>query len=199
MQKRIMKIFEPIYNKILSWAKHPHAERYLAGVSFAESSFFPIPVDVMLAPMVFANKDKAWRFALVTTLMSVLGGLFGYFIGVFFFDAYGQQILSFFHAHEKFESIKSSYVEHGLVIILLAGVTPIPYKIFTIASGVVGVALIPFILMSIVGRGIRFFLVAGLIKLGGDKLESTIHKKIEWFGWGSLVFILVAFSIYKLA
>ena len=193
-----MKIFEPIYNKILSWAKHPHAERYLAGVSFAESSFFPIPVDVMLAPMVFANKQKAWRFALITTLMSVLGGMFGYLIGAFLFDSYGQQLLNLFDAHDTFESIKESYREHGMVIILLAGVTPIPYKIFTVASGVMGIAIIPFILMSIVGRGIRFFAVAGLIKLGGDKLESTIHQKIEWFGWGSLIFIVVAFTIYKL-
>lgn len=193
-----MKIFEPIYNKILSWAKHPHAECYLAGISFAESSFFPIPVDVMLAPMVFANKQKAWRLALITTLMSVAGGMFGYLIGAFLFESYGQQMLNVFHAHETFESIKLSYKEHGMMIVLLAGVTPIPYKIFTIASGVMGVAVIPFILMSILGRGVRFFAVAGLIKLGGDKLEKTIHKKIEWFGWGSLVFIVLAFTIYKL-
>ena len=193
-----MKIFEPIYSAILRWAKHPHAERYLAGVSFAESSFFPIPVDVMLAPMVLAEKEKAWRYALITTLMSVLGGLLGYLIGVFFFDVYGEQILQFFHAHEKFEAVKESYLKHGLVIILLAGVTPIPYKIFTIASGVIGVAVIPFLLMSVIGRGIRFFAVAGLVKLGGDKLESTIHKKVEWLGWGTLIIAIVAFAIYKL-
>ena len=193
-----MKIFEPIYNTILRWAKHPHAERYLAGVSFAESSFFPIPVDIMLAPMVMAQKQKAWRYALITTVMSVLGGLLGYLIGVFFFDAYGDQILQFFHAHEKFESVKESYVKHGMIIILLAGITPIPYKVFTIASGVVGVALLPFLLMSFVGRGIRFFAVAGLVKLGGDKLESTIHKKIEWFGWGTLILIVIEFAVYKL-
>ena len=193
-----MRIFEPIYSAILRWAKHPHAERYLAGVSFAESSFFPIPVDVMLAPMVLAEKEKAWRYALITTLMSVLGGLLGYLIGVFFFDVYGEQILQFFHAHEKFEAVKESYLKHGLVIILLAGVTPIPYKIFTIASGVIGVAVIPFLLMSVIGRGIRFFAVAGLVKLGGDKLESTIHKKVEWLGWGTLILAVVAFAIYKL-
>ena len=193
-----MRIFEPIYSAILRWAKHPHAERYLAGVSFAESSFFPIPVDVMLAPMVLAEKEKAWRYALITTLMSVLGGLLGYLIGVFFFDVYGEQILQFFHAHEKFEAVKESYLKHGLVIILLAGVTPIPYKIFTIASGVIGVAVIPFLLMSVIGRGIRFFAVAGLVKLGGDKLESTIHKKVEWLGWGTLIVAIVAFVIYKL-
>ena len=192
-----MKVFEPIYTTILRWAKHRHAERYLAGISFAESSFFPIPVDIMLAPMVLADKDKAWRLALITTLMSVLGGLLGYLIGAFFFDAYGAQILNYFNAHETFESIKQSYLKHGLMIILLAGFTPVPYKVFTIASGVIGVALLPFLVMSLVGRGARFFLVAGLIKLGGDRLESTIHKKIEWLGWGSLILVAVGIAVYK--
>jgi len=193
-----MKVFEPIYNAILKWAKHPHAERYLAGVSFAESSFFPIPVDIMLAPMVFADKSKAWRLALITTVMSVLGGLMGYIIGAFFFDAYGNQILDYFHAHETFESIKQSYIEHGMMIILLAGFTPIPYKVFTIASGVIGVALLPFLLMSLVGRGARFFLVAGLIKLGGDRMEQTIHKYVEWLGWGTLIVFAIGIAVYKL-
>jgi len=192
-----MKLFEPIYMAVLGWAKHRHAERYLAVLSFAESSFFPIPVDVMLAPMVLADKDKAWRLAAVTTIMSVLGGMAGYLIGAFFFEAYGDQILNYFHAHETFESIKASYVEHGMIIILMAGFTPVPYKIFTIASGVMGVALLPFVLMSLLGRGARFFLVAGLIRLGGDKLESTIHKQIEILGWGTLVLIVIGFLIYK--
>lgn len=192
-----MTLFEPIYSKILSWAKHPKAERYLAGISFAESSFFPIPVDVMLAPMVLAQPSKAWRYATITTLMSVLGGFFGYIIGAYFFDTYGDQILSLFHAHETFSSIKESYLEHGMLIILLAGFTPVPYKIFTIASGVIGVALIPFLLMSLAGRGARFFLVAGLVKMGGAKLESTIHKKIEWLGWGTLILAVLGFLVYK--
>jgi len=192
-----MTLFEPIYSKLLSWAKHRHAERYLAGISFAESSFFPIPVDVMLAPMVLAKQDKAWRYALITTIMSVLGGCFGYLLGAFFFETYGDQVLSFFHAHEKFESVQESYLEHGMLIVLLAGFTPIPYKIFTIASGVIGIAVIPFILMSVISRGARFFLVAGLIKLGGDKLERTIHQKVEWLGWISLVLVMIVFMIYK--
>jgi len=193
-----MTLFEPIYSKILSWAKHKHAERYLAGISFAESSFFPIPVDVMLAPMVLADNDKAWRFAAITTVMSVLGGMFGYMLGAFFFDTYGDQVLSYFHAHETFKEIQASYLKHGMVIILLAGFTPVPYKIFTIASGVIGIAVLPFIAMSIIGRGARFFLVAGLVKLGGDKLESTIHKQVEWLGWGTLIIAVLGFVAYKL-
>lgn len=193
-----MKIFEPIYTTILKWAKHKHAERYLAAVSFAESSFFPIPVDVMLAPMVLADKDKAWRLAAITTVMSVMGGMFGYFIGYFFFEAYGDQILNYFSAHDTFASIQAKYAAHGILIILLAGFTPIPYKIFTIASGVLGIAFLPFVLLSLVGRGARFYMVAGLVRLGGDKLEETIHKQIEMIGWGTLALVVIAGTAYYL-
>jgi len=168
----------------------------LAGVSFAESSFFPIPVDVMLAPMVLADKDKAFRLALITTLMSVLGGVFGYVIGFYFFEAYGDQILNYFHAHDTFDSIKDKYAEHGMLIILLAGFTPIPYKVFTIASGVLGIAFLPFVALSFVGRGARFFLVAGLVRLGGDKLEETIHKQVELLGWGTLALVAIGGTAY---
>ncbi|MCL4162995.1 UNVERIFIED_CONTAM: hypothetical protein GTU68_002977 [Idotea baltica] len=127
----------------------------------------------MLAPMVLAQQHKAWRYAAITTVMSVIGGLFGYFIGAYFFDTYGAQLLDFFHAHEAFESAQASYLEYGMLIVLLAGFTPIPYKIFTIASGVVGIAVLPFIAMSAISRGARFFLVAGLVKLGGERLETA--------------------------
>ena len=192
-----MKLFEPIYSTLLKWAGHRYAERYLAGISFAESSFFPIPVDVMLAPMVLAKQHNAWRYALITTVMSVLGGLFGYFIGVFFFESYGTQLLDFFHAHEKFAAVKESYLEHGMLIVLLAGFTPIPYKVFTIASGVIGIAVLPFVAMSAISRGARFFLVAGLVKLGGDKLEATIHKKIELLGWMTIALVVIGLVVYK--
>lgn len=191
-----MKLFEPIYTTILAWAKHRHAERYLAGVSFAESSFFPIPVDVMLAPMVLADKDKAWRLAAITTVMSVMGGIFGYLIGAFLFDSYGEQILDYFHAHDTFEAIKDKYAAHGILIILLAGFTPIPYKIFTIASGVLGIAFLPFVLLSLIGRGGRFFMVAGLVRLGGDKLEETLHKQVEIIGWVTLGLVALGGTAY---
>lgn len=193
-----MALFQPIYEHVLSWAKHRHAERFLAGVSFAESSFFPIPVDVMLAPMVFARRDRWWQLAAITTLWSVIGGVFGFLIGVFFFDAWGDQILTYFDAHETFADIQASYIKHGMIIILLAGFTPVPYKIFTIASGVIGVAIVPFILMSFIGRGARFFLVAGLIRAGGEKLESVIVERVELLGWATLGLVALAFVAYKL-
>lgn len=192
-----MKLFEPIYVKLLEWARHRFAERYLAVVSFAESSFFPIPVDVMLAPMVLADREKAWRYAAITTAMSVLGGMFGYFIGAYFFESFGTQMLDYLNAHDTFEAVRQSYVEHGMLIILVAGFTPVPYKVFTIASGVMGIALLPFILMSLIARGARFFLVAGLVKLGGERLESVLLEKVEMLGWVSLGLIVGGFVLYK--
>lgn len=193
-----MRLFEPIYTAILRWSRHRHAERYLAGVSFAESSFFPIPVDVMLAPMVLAQPQRAWRLAGITTVMSVLGGLFGYFIGAYFFDQFGVAMLDYFSAHETFEAVKESYTRHGMLIVLVAGFTPIPYKIFTIASGVIGIAVVPFILMSAISRGARFFLVAGLVRLGGERLENTLHKQVELLGWLFLAVVLILVAIYQL-
>ena len=191
-----MKLFAPIYETLLAWAKHRFAKYYLAAVSFAESSFFPIPVDVMLAPMVLARPTKWFSLALITTIFSVLGGVFGYFIGVFFFDAYGAQILNYFNAHDTFEQIKPSYHEHGLWIILLAGFTPIPYKVFTIASGVLGIALLPFVVLSVIGRGARFFLVAGLVRLGGERLENTIHEHVERLGWLAIALVVIGGTLY---
>ena len=194
---KTMKIFGPIYDTVIAWAKHRHGEYYLGCLSFAESSFFPIPPDVMLAPMVMARRDRAWRLALITTITSVLGGLLGYALGAFFFDAYGDAVLSAFNAHETFAKVQQSYIEHGMLIILLAGLTPIPYKIITIASGVVGVAILPFVAMSLIGRGLRFFLVAAIVKFGGDQFEETIHKQIEWLGWSALVLLVAAYLAYR--
>ena len=191
-----MRLFEPIYSSILRWAKHRHAERYLAVVSFSEASFFPIPVDVMLAPMVLATPKKAWRLAGITTIMSVLGACFGYFIGVFLFDSYGAQILDYFNAQHSFDIVQGYFVEYGMIIILIAGFSPVPFKIFTIASGVAGIAILPFIAMCVISRGARYLLVAGLVKLGGEKLESTLHKKIEMIGWGFVGLVAAGLAVY---
>lgn len=192
-----MKVFEPMYHMVMRWAKHKNASWFLGGMSFAESSFFPIPVDVMLAPMVLAERNKAWFYAFVATVTSVLGGIFGYVIGVFFFDTFGQQMLDLLHGHEKFASIQEMFGEYGMWVVLLAGFTPIPYKVFTIASGVVGIAILPFIIMSLIGRGARFYLVAALVYFGGDKIEETLQKRVEMIGWITLILVVVALVVYK--
>lgn len=189
-----MKLFSVMYDKVLGWSRHRHAPRYLGALSFAESSFFPIPPDVMLAPMSLATPEKAWRFALLTTVASVLGGMLGYAIGVFAFDLVGPLIREsgYWHAYQR----AGEWFEiWGFWAIFLAGFSPIPYKVFTISAGVIGMAFLPFVLASIIGRGARFYLVAGLMKWGGPRMEQTLRVYIDRIGW---VLILAVIAIYFL-
>ena len=188
-----MKLFASLYNKVLSWAAHPKAPRYLGILSFAESSFFPIPPDVMLMPMVLA-KPKNWLYlAALTTVTSVLGGITGYFIGVFAFETLQPLIVQWGYG-EKLELADSLFKQWGIWIIFAAGFSPIPYKIFTITGGALSMALIPFIFASIIGRGARFFTVSALLAWSGPKMEPMIIRYIEWLGWivvGALVLIIL--------
>ena len=189
-----MKIFGWLYEKVIGWSKHPKASYYLGALSFAESSFFPIPPDVMLAPMSLARPNKAWWFALLTTVTSVLGGVLGYFIGAFAFEFIEPWIQSSAYL-PKFETAKSWFAEWGVWVVFVAGFSPIPYKLFTVTAGLLSLALIPFIFASFIGRGSRFFLVAGLIKFAGPKLEPMVIKYVEWIGWIT-VLLLIAFVLY---
>lgn len=193
-----MAIFGSIYNRVISWARHPHASYYLTGTSIAESSFFPVPVDVLLAPMVLARRDKAWWYAGLATIGSVVGAVIGYYIGLFVFDQVAQPIINFYNFQEKFVYVQELFNEYGVWIIFIAGFSPIPYKIFTITAGVVGMPLLPFILTSLVARGARFFLVAGLVYAGGDKIDAVLEKRVEHIGWASVVIVVLAIIIYKL-
>ena len=188
-----MKLFSTLYNKVLNWARHPKAPRYLGILSFAESSFFPIPPDVMLMPMVLA-KPKNWLYlATLTTVTSVLGGITGYFIGLFAFETLQPLIVQWGYG-EKLELAKSLFEEWGIWIIFAAGFSPIPYKIFTITGGALSMALIPFIFASIIGRGARFFTISALLAWSGPKMEPVILRYIEWLGWiivGALVLIIL--------
>ena len=185
-----MKIFTPLYNAALRWATHRHASRYLAALSFAESSFFPIPPDVMLAPMVLARRDRAWFLAGLTTVASVAGGLFGYLIGKFLFGTVAEPIIEFYDAGSAFERTRTWFEIYGIWVVFVAGFTPIPYKIFTISAGLIGMSLIPFILASLVGLGARFFLVAGLILLGGEALETQLRRHVDAIGWVTVVVLI---------
>ena len=185
-----MKIFTPLYNAALRWATHRHAARYLSALSFAESSFFPIPPDVMLAPMVLARRDRAWFLAGLTTVASVAGGLFGYLIGKFLFGAVAEPIIEFYDAESAFERTRTWFEIYGVWVVFVAGFTPIPYKIFTISAGLVGMSLVPFMLASLVGRGARFFLVAGLILLGGEALETQLRRHVDAIGWVTVVVLI---------
>lgn len=166
-------------------------------MSFAESSFFPIPPDVMLAPMSLANPSKAWKFALLTTLTSVIGGLFGYLIGTFAFDLIEPTLkTSSYWPH--YQTAVSWFDKWGFWAIFVAGFSPIPYKVFTIAAGTVSMALLPFTLASLIGRGGRFFLVAGLMAWGGQRMELTLQKYIDRIGWASVALVILGILIYKI-
>ena len=188
-----MKIFQTLYLKVFGWAQHRHAARYLAVLSFAESSVFPIPPDVLLAPMVLAQPNKAWRYALLTTVASVLGGCLGYVLGVFLFSTLGAAIIEFYHAEEEFLITQQWFAQYGIWVVVIAGFTPLPYKLFTISAGLLSMALLPFVVASIVGRGARFFLVAGLIYWGGATLETFIRRYADGIGWGMVVLLGVIY------
>jgi membrane protein YqaA with SNARE-associated domain len=185
-----VRIVSRMYDRVITWSRHRHAERYLALLSFAESSFFLVPPDVMLAPMTLAQPERGWRFAFVTTISSVIGGLAGYAIGWFALDLI-KPILEFGGHLETYEIAAEWFARWGFWAILVAGFTPIPYKIFTIAGGAMHMLLPGFILASFLGRGARFFLVAGLIVAGGERMEKGIRRNIDMLGWLMVAAIIV--------
>jgi len=181
-----MRLFEPLYERVLKWSRHPHAERYLAGLSFAEASFFPIPVDVMLAPMCLADTGKWVRYAVIATVFSVLGGFAGYAIGYGMFEAI-EPWLRESHYWEAYETSRRWFDDYGIWVVFVAGFSPIPYKVFTIAAGVAALNLPGFFFASLISRGARYFLVAGLIRLAGERFESSLSRHIERVGWATVV------------
>ena len=177
-----MRLFAPLYDRVLSWAGHRHAERYLGVLSFAESSFFPIPPDVMLAPMCLAQRARAWRFATVTTVTSLAGGIAGYAIGYYLLEA----IEPWLHEMGYWPAYLNGrqwFDEWGVWAVFVAGFSPIPYKIFTISAGAAVLNFPGFVIASTIGRGARFFLVAGLIVAGGQRMADVLPKYVERIGW----------------
>lgn len=181
-----MRIFGPLYERVMRWSRHRHAEWYLGAMSFAESSFFPIPVDVMLAPMCMAVPERTWRYALNATIFSVLGGLAGYAIGYLTFEVI-EPWLRDSHYWDAYLTARAWFDEYGIWTVFVAGFSPIPYKVFTIAAGVAALTLPGFFFASLIGRGARFFLVAGIVKYAGPRLEGTLLTYIERIGWAVVV------------
>ena len=180
-----------IYDWCIDAAHKPYALWIMGVVSFAESSFFPVPPDVMLIPMSLARPQRAWVYAMVCTVTSVLGGVVGYAIGALLFDSVGQWLIQVYGLGGKVEAFRASYAEWGAVIILLKGLTPIPYKLVTITSGFAGYNLVLFILCSIVARGGRFFIVAILLNRYGDWIRVRIEKHLGlWVALGAVVLVL---------
>ncbi|MEA2078256.1 MAG: YqaA family protein [Pseudomonadota bacterium] len=178
-----MRVFTRMYDAALRWSRHRHAPRYLGALSFAESSFFPVPPDVMLMPMSLAKPDRAMWFATITTLASILGGMAGYAIGYFALDWVAPLIEAGGRWASAYAKASSWFQEWGFWAVLIAGFSPIPYKVFTISAGALTMSFLPFVVASAVGRGARFFLVAALMAWGGAAMEDRIRLYVERIGW----------------
>ncbi|MFN3889906.1 MAG: YqaA family protein [Beijerinckiaceae bacterium] len=186
-----------LYNWTLSLAASPRAVPALAAVSFAESSFFPIPPDVVLVPMALARPRRAWWYATVCTVASVLGGIAGYFIGYLLYDTVGAWLIKIYGYSDKVDALREFYAHWGWAFILIKGLTPIPFKLVTIVSGLLGYNLPLFILLSLITRGARFFMVAAAMNAWGDQLRPLIDKHFPLFV-GS-VLVLAAAGIWVAA
>ena len=189
-------IFSGLYNRCMIWAAHPHAERYLIGVSVFEAIFFPVPTALMLIPMVVSHPNKAIRLASIATITSVLGGLFGYLLGYLAIAA----IEPWIHQvgwWDKYLTAQSWFGEYGIWAVVIAGFTPIPFKMFTISAGALSMAVLPFFLASLAGRGAHFFLIALVVAWAGPKMEPMVRRYIEWLGWAVVVIAVIAYVLHR--
>lgn len=190
-----MRLFAPLYDRALQWARHPRAPRYLGALSFAESSFFPVPPDVMLAPMALAQPQRAWSLAWLTTWTSVLGGLAGYLIGWLAFAALEPWLRGSSH-WPAYQQAVAWFDAWGAWAVFVAGFSPIPYKVFTLAAGALAMPLLPFALASLVGRGARFFLVAALMRWGGARMEPLLRRHIDRIGWAVVALVVAGGTVW---
>ena len=188
-----------VYDKVVELSKGPHALPALATVSFAESSFFPVPPDVVLVPMALANPQKARLYALVCTIASVLGGMLGYAIGALLYDTLGQWLIKVYDYGENFDAFREAYAKWGAWIILIKGLTPIPFKIVTIASGFAGYNLFYFVVLSLITRGARFFLEAELLRIYGEPIRDFIERRLTLVTTSFVVAVVGGFLIAKYA
>jgi len=169
-------LFRRFYDWTLSLAGRPHATWALGAISFAESSFFPVPPDVILVPMSLARPDRAWFYAALCTVTSVAGGILGYIIGAVLYDSLGKWLIDFYGYGDGVESFRQAYAQYGHWIILIKGVTPIPYKLVTITSGFAGFDVAWFVVLSVLTRGVRFYVLAGLLNRFGEPIRRTLEK-----------------------
>jgi membrane protein YqaA with SNARE-associated domain len=186
-------MFKRLYDWTVSLAASPRAPWALGMISFAESSFFPIPPDVVLAPMSLARPDRAWHYAAICTVTSVLGGIAGYAIGFLLFDSVGLWLLNLYGLGDKIDSVRAWYGAWGALFILIKGLTPIPYKVVTIVSGALGYNFPLFVLLSLITRGARFFILAGIFNRWGTPLKAFIERHLTAVALGSLAFIVAGF------
>lgn len=185
-----MAVFQPLYQKTLSWSRHRLAPAWLTFLSFIEAIFFPVPPEVMLAPMTLAHPKSWFRYASLSLLGSTLGAFVGYAVGLFAIHLVEPHLVEM-GLGPSFNEARDALRAHGFWIMLVGGFTPIPFKLFTIAAGTVSMPLLPFLAAVLIGRGKRVYLVAGAIRLGGERAERALHRYIEPVGWAALVLLVV--------
>lgn len=189
-------IFAGLYKRAMGWAEHPHRERYLVGVSVFESFIFPLPTALLMIPMVIATPDKAVRLATITTLMSVFGAVVGYLLGWGAISVIEPWINQMGGA-EDLAVARDYFVTYGVLAVGIGAFTPLPFKIFTVTAGMLSMSFIPFILISLVGRGAHFYLIALLMAWAGPKMEPVVRKYIEWLGWSMVVLAVAGIIIHQ--
>jgi membrane protein YqaA with SNARE-associated domain len=191
-------MFRRLYDWTFRMAGHRHADYYLAVVSFAESSFFPIPPDVILIPMILARREQAWRIAAICTIASVLGSMLGYAIGMFLYESVGRWLIRIYGMADGIEGFRDTYRQWGAWIILIKGFTPIPFKLVTIASGIAGFNFPLFVLLATITRSARFFLIAALLKRYGAPVQAFIEKRLTLVTWAFLAVLAGGFALVAL-
>lgn len=191
-----MQLFAPIYNKTLQLSQHPNAPWWLAFISFIEAIFFPIPPDVMLMPMSMTQPQKAWRLALITGIASTLGGMIGYAIGFFATDWVMNLMIELGYQHQ-WQNLNAWFEQWGILMIFVAGFSPVPYKLFTIYAGVMQMVFLPFVLVAFISRTLRFILVAKLCAWGGEKFADKLQRYIEVLGWSVVVLAAIVILVYR--
>lgn len=193
-----MKFVRACYDWTINWAKTKYANWALFCISFAESSFFPVPPDVLLIPMVIAERKKWFQTALICSVASVLGSLLGYFIGYQLFELVGQKIVDFYNLQEVVRMLSEKYSQHAFITVFTAAFTPIPYKAITITAGLFKISLLSLVIASAVGRSARFFIVAGLIRIFGEKIQYFIEKYFNILTIAFVVLLIGGFAVLKL-
>lgn len=189
-------LFTGLYNRTMELAAHPHAERYLAGVSIIEAIFFPVPTALMMVPMVIAKPHKVLRFASLATVTSVLGGIIGYLLGYLAISS----IEPWIHAMgwwDNYMTAHNWFMEYGFWAVVIAGFTPIPFKVFTLSAGALHMAILPFILAALVGRAGHFFVIGLAMAWAGPKMEPVVRRYIEYLGWAIIVLAVIAYVIHQ--
>lgn len=193
-----MALFRPWYDRVLRWSEHPRAPALLGFLSFIEAIIFPVPPEVMLAPMTLARPKQWFWFATISLVGSLLGAFIGYALGMFALNLI-EPVIQALGLAPKFEEVKQAAAENGFWFLLVGGFVPIPFKLLTIASGVVGMPLLPFFFGAVIGRGKRVYLLAGMVRVMGPRAQQLFEKHIEWLGWavvGTLVVLGIGYALW---